>query len=113
MIGGFIIGGGGGGFGQIIVRGLGPSLEARGVSGVLADPEITLHDVNGNTLATNDNWMDDPNMQTVIDNGLAPENDSEAALYDVLHPGNYTVIVDGVNETTGVGLVESYQIDGP
>jgi hypothetical protein len=113
MIGGFIIGGGTSGFSQVIVRGLGPSLEARGVTGVLADPEIQLVDVNGNVLATNDNWMDDPNMQTVIDNGLAPENDSESAIYDVLHPGNYTVILDGVNETAGVGLVESYEIDGP
>lgn len=113
MIGGFIIGGGSAGFSQVIVRGLGPSLEARGVTGVLADPQIQLVDVNGTILATNDNWMDDPNMQTVIDNGLAPENDSESAIYDVLHPGNYTVILDGVNETAGVGLVESYEIDGP
>jgi hypothetical protein len=113
MIGGIILGGGGGGFGQVIVRGIGPSLAARGVSGVLADPEITLHDVDGNTIATNDNWMDDPNMQTVSDSGLAPEDPNEAAIYVVLHPGNYTAIVDGVNETTGVGLVESYQIDGP
>jgi len=111
MIGGFIIGGGSAGFSQVIVRGLGPSLEARGVAGVLADPEIQLVDVNANVLATNDNWMDDPNMQTVIDNGLAPENDSESAIYDVLHPGNYTVILNGVNDTTGVGLVESYEID--
>lgn len=111
MIGGFIIGGSNGGFSQVIVRGLGPSLEARGVSGVLLDPEITLHDVNGATIATNDNWMDDPNMQTVTDVGLAPEDPNEAALYVVLHPGNYTAIVDGVNETSGIGLVESYEID--
>jgi hypothetical protein len=111
LIGGLIIGGGTGGFSQVIVRGLGPSLEARGVTGVLADPEITLHDINGDAIATNDNWMNDPNMQTVIDNGLAPEDPNEAAIYVVLHPGNYTAIVDGVNETSGVGLVESYEID--
>jgi hypothetical protein len=114
MIGGFIVGGGGGGFSQFIVRGLGPSLASLGVAGVLPDPMIEVHNGNGDLLDSNDNWMDDPNMQTIIDNGLAPTDPSESALYEVLAPGNYTVILSGGNgatAATGVGLVEAYDVD--
>ncbi len=114
MIGGFIVGGGGGGFSQFIVRGLGPSLVSQGVTGVLPDPMIEVHNGNGDLLDSNDNWMDDPNMQTIIDNGLAPSDASESALYEVLAPGPYTVILSGgsgATAATGVGLVEAYDID--
>ena len=86
MIGGFIVAGGGGGFSQFILRGLGPSLADQGVAGVLPDPIIEVHNVDGDVLDSNDNWMDDPNMQTIIDNGLAPSNANESALYEVLRP---------------------------
>ncbi|MEO5717434.1 MAG: hypothetical protein ABIR29_02555, partial [Chthoniobacterales bacterium] len=111
MIGGFILGGGGGGIAQVIVRGIGPSL-ANDVSDVLADPFIEVFDQDGNSLASNDNWMDDPNMQTVQDQSLAPSDPNESALYDVLPAGAYTVILSGVGTTSGVGLVEAYDIDG-
>ncbi len=115
MIGGFIVGGGGGGFSQFIVRGLGPSLASQGVTGVLPDPMIEVHNGNGDVLDSNDNWMDDPNMQTIIDNGLAPSNASESALYEVLVPGNYTVVLSGgigaAGVAAGVGQVEAYNID--
>lgn len=111
MIGGFILGGGGGGFSQVIVRGIGPSLAAQGVSNVLADPTITVADEQGNTLASNDNWKDDPNMETVATQGLAPTDPNESALYQVLPIGAYTVILSGVGDTTGVGLVDAYNID--
>ncbi|MDQ3546241.1 MAG: hypothetical protein M3429_06955 [Verrucomicrobiota bacterium] len=111
MIGGFILGGGGGGFSQVIVRGIGPSLVAQGVSNVLADPTITVADEQGNTLASNDNWKDDPNMETVATQGLAPTDPNESALYQVLPIGAYTVILSGVGDTTGVGLVDAYNID--
>ncbi len=110
MIGGFILGGGGGGFAQVIVRGIGPSL-AGDVTDVLADPTISVVDGDGNTLASNDNWMDDPNMDSVVTAGLAPADPNESALYQVLPIGAYTVILSGVGDTTGVGLVESYNID--
>ena len=111
MIGGFILGGGGGGFAQVIVRGIGPSLADFGVTDALADPTISLFDSDGNPVASNDNWMDDPNMQTVADHGLAPSDPNESAIYEVLPIGAYTVILSGVNETTGIGLVESYDVD--
>ena len=112
MIGGFILGGGGGGLTQVIVRGMGPSLADNGVSDVLADPFIEVFDQDGNSIDSNDNWMDDPNMQTVSDAGLAPSDPNEAALYEVLPAGAYTVILSGVGETSGIGLVETYNIDG-
>ncbi|MGI8956966.1 MAG: hypothetical protein ACR2II_08645 [Chthoniobacterales bacterium] len=112
MIGGFILGGGGGGFAQVIVRGIGPSL-AGDVTDVLADPTISVVDGDGNTLASNDNWMDDANMDSVVTAGLAPTDPNESALYQVLPIGAYTVILSGVGDTTGVGLVESYNIDDP
>lgn len=112
MIGGFILGGGGSGLTQVIVRGIGPSLADRGVSDVLADPTISLVNENGDTVGTNDNWMDDPNMDTVVTSGLAPSDPNESALYSVLPIGPYTVVLSGVGDTSGVGLVESYNIDG-
>ena len=112
MIGGFILGGGGGGFAQVIVRGIGPSLAASGVADVLADPTLSVADENGNIIGTNDNWMDDTNSDTVLAQGLAPTDPNEAALYQVLPVGAYTVILSGVGDTSGVGLVESYNTDG-
>lgn len=111
MIAGFIIGGGGGGFSQVIVRGIGPSLADQGVMNPLADPVVEVFNQNGDSLGVNDNWMDDPNMQTVSDDGLAPSNPNEAALYQVLPPGEYTAIASGVNDTSGVALVEAYEVD--
>jgi hypothetical protein len=111
MIGGFILGGGGGGFAQVIVRGIGPSLAEFGVTDALADPTISLFDSDGNLVASNDNWMDDPNMQMVFDHGLAPSDPNESAIYEVLPIGAYTVILSGVGDTTGIGLVESYDVD--
>ena len=111
MIGGFILGGGGGGFSEVIVRGLGPSLTAFGITGALADPFLELHDSQGTAIAANDNWMDDPNMATVADRGLAPSNPNESAIFQVLPSGPYTAILSGVGGTTGVGLVESYDVN--
>ena len=62
-------------------------------------------------IASNDNWMDDPNMQTVADRGLAPSEPNESAIYEVLPSGAYTAILGGVGDTTGIGLVESYDVD--
>jgi hypothetical protein len=114
VIAGFIVGGGGGGFSTTIVRGLGPSLADMDVANPLADPMLELHDVDGNVIDSNDNWMDNPNMQTISDDGLAPSNPNEAALYEILPPGEYTAILSGVDGGTGVGLVETYNVEaGP
>jgi len=112
LIGGLIVGGSGTGFSSIIVRGIGPSLVDQNVTNALADPTIDLVDQNGVVLASNDNWESDPtNMQSIVDHDLAPTNSSEAALFDVLQPGEYTVVLSGAGGTSGVALVESYNVD--
>ncbi|HEV8422328.1 MAG TPA: kelch repeat-containing protein [Chthoniobacterales bacterium] len=91
----------------VVLRGIGPSLP---MSGSLGDPTIELHDSSGALLASNDNWLDDPNHQHVIDSGLAPTNDLESALWQVLDPGTYTVVLQGHAGETGIGLVEAYGV---
>ena len=77
----------------------------------LADPFLELHNSDGDVFDSNDNWMDDLNMQTIIDQGLAPDDPSESALYEILPAGAYTAILSGVGGTSGVGLVETYDVD--
>jgi hypothetical protein len=94
---------------QVVVRGLGPTLTQFGVSGVLADPTLDLHD-STSSIATNDNWKD-MQQAAIQATGLAPPNDAESAILITLQPGNYTAILAGKNSTTGVGLVEVYDIN--
>jgi hypothetical protein len=110
MIGGFIVGGGGGGFTTTIVRGLGPSLSGSGITNPLADPTLMLNDANGNMIDSNDNWMDNPNAQTITSDHLAPKNAAESVLYEILPAGSYTAILSGANASSGVGLVEIYDV---
>jgi hypothetical protein len=116
MIGGLIVGGGsGGGTAKVIVRALGPSLTGSGIAGALGDPTLELHDGSGTTLATNDNWkINDQTGQSqqaeIEATTIPPTNDLESALVAILAPGNYTAIVRGAGDTTGVGLVEVYNL---
>jgi len=111
MIGGFILGGGGKDVG-VVVRALGPSLTAFGVTGALADPTLELHDENGTLIQDNDNWKD--TQQTDIEaTGLQPTNDMESAIFRTLAPGAYTAIVSGSADLTGVALVEVYRLSEP
>ena len=93
---------------QVLIRGIGPSLAAFGVTGALADPILELHEPDG-TVITNDGWMSDQKT-AILTTGLAPTNDLEAAILITVPvgEGGYTAIVRGVNSTTGVGLVEAY-----
>jgi hypothetical protein len=95
----------------VVLRGLGPRLSQPpfNISGTLADPTLQLFDGNQNPKWFNDNWKD--TQQTQIQaTGLAPKNDSESAILQILPPGNYTAILAGKNGTTGIGLVEVYDI---
>ena len=108
-IGGFIVTG----FSpkKVIVRAIGPSLSAFGVSDALADPILELHAPDG-TVVTNDNWKDSQEAE-IEATGLGPTNDLESAIVESLDPGIYTAVVRGKNDTTGVGLVEVYDLDQP
>jgi hypothetical protein len=109
LIGGFIIQGEQ--LKKVILRAIGPSLTADGVTGALQDPRIELHDATGALLDSNDNWQDSLDAGEIIASTLAPSDPREAAIVARLAPGDYTVIVSGVNNTSGVGLVEAYTLD--
>ena len=94
---------------QVVIRGLGPTLAQHGVSGALADPFLSLFDGSNNVLWNNNDWKD--SQQTQIQaTGLAPPNDLESAILRTLQPGNYTAILSGRNGTTGIGLIEVYDV---
>jgi hypothetical protein len=105
LIGGFINHGGG----RLLLRALGPSLAAFGVPSPLPDPVLTLKDVNGVTLATNDDWQSSQAAE-ITATGVAPANNLEPAILTSLAPGNYTGVVSGKGSDTGVALVEVYQL---
>ena len=109
MIGGFITEGGNGST-EVIVRALGPTLSNFGVANALADPTLELRDINGNLIRSNDNWRSTQQAE-IIATGLQPSNDAESAIVATLAPSNYTMIVRGVNSTTGVALVEVYRLN--
>jgi hypothetical protein len=113
MIGGVIVGGGTANS-TVIVRGLGPSLGQAGVSNALTDPTLELHDGNGSTIASNDNWKtrsDGTSQQAEIEaTKIPPTNDLESAVVTTLPAGNYTAILSGKTATTGVALIEAYNL---
>jgi hypothetical protein len=92
---------------KVIIRALGPSTR---VIGAMADPTLELHDSNGALLEANDNWVDSPNKQAIIDSTIPPTNNLESAIVRTLSPANYTAIVRGANNTTGIAVVEVYAL---
>ena len=111
MIGGVIIGPNGAPSATVVVRAIGPSLLNQGVTGALLDPTLDLIDANGTVLASNNNWQDNPTQANLIEGlGIAPTDARESAIYRTLSTGSYTAIVRGSGGTTGVGLVEVYNI---
>ena len=95
---------------KVVVRGIGPSLP---LSGALADPVLELHDGSGGLLESNDNWVDSPNKQAIIDSKLAPSNNLESAIVRTLPANNagYTAILRGKDNGTGIGVVEAFDLD--
>ncbi|HET9579459.1 MAG TPA: Ig-like domain repeat protein [Usitatibacter sp.] len=111
LIGGFVIGGTAPK--TVVVRARGPSLAAQGITGALADPALTVVPASGAAPMANDDWSSAANASTLSALGFAPGNAKESALLVTLDPGAYTAIVNGVGGTTGVALVEVYEIDHP
>jgi hypothetical protein len=106
MIGGFIVGGTEPA--KILVRAIGPSLTAFGVQGALPATTLELHDSNG-AVISNDGWRHTQEAE-IKATTIAPTNDKEAAILATLVPGSYTAVVRGKNNTTGIGLVEAYNL---
>jgi len=108
LIGGFILGGANGNA-KVLVRAIGPSLAATGVTNALSDPTLELRDGNGDLLLANDNWKDQ--QQTAIEQtGIPPADSSESAILAELAPGAYTAIVAGKAGANGVALIEVYDV---
>jgi hypothetical protein len=94
----------------VVLRAIGPTLASSGIANPLLDPTIDLHDGQGAIIGFNDNWKDFQ-AQAVSATLLAPNDDREAAIVaPFLTPGNYTAVVRGKDNTTGVALVEAYRI---
>ena len=96
---------------HVVLRAIGPSLTGFGVPDALADPVLELHGPGAFVTITNDNWRDDPVQAALIQaDGLAPSNDLESAIDAILPPGAYTGIMSGQNNSSGVGLIEVYDL---
>jgi hypothetical protein len=113
VIAGFILGNNQGND-RIVIRGLGPSLTAFNVPNPLQDPTLELRNQNGSLMRANNDWQEDTAQAAEITAaGLAPSNMKESAIAETLPPGLYTAILAGLNNGTGVGLVEIYDRGGP
>ena len=106
LIGGFIITGTEAK--KVLIRGIGPSLP---LPGKMLDPALELHDSSGALLDSNDNWGQSANRQEIMDSGIPPASPSEPAILLSLAPGSYTALLSGVNQTTGIAVVEVYDLD--
>jgi hypothetical protein len=116
MIGGFIVQGTGPK--RVIIRAIGPELTQYGIADALDNPRLELHNGTGALIATNDNWqttilggiITSNQVSDIQNSGHAPTAASESAIIANLQAGNYTAIVRGVGNTTGVALVEVYDL---
>jgi hypothetical protein len=95
----------------LVLRAIGPSLSASGVTNVLADPVLEIHDATGGIVASNDDWHDGLKASQIQQAGLAPTDSLESAVLVTLAPGSYTAVVSGYGNTIGNGLVEAYEMD--
>jgi GH25 family lysozyme M1 (1,4-beta-N-acetylmuramidase) len=107
MIGGIIISGSSPA--KVLFRAIGPSLTNVGVASALQDPTLELRDKQGSLMISNDNWRETQEA-AIIATTIPPMDDRESAILTTLPPGQYTAIVRGKDNSTGVALVEAYQL---
>jgi uncharacterized delta-60 repeat protein len=120
LIEGFIVQGPAGSTKKIMVRAIGPSLAAFGITDVLANPTLEIHDSGNATVATNNDWrttqqgglITGDQWAEINSSGLAPTKDLESAIIIDLAPGNYTAVVRGFGNTIGTGVVDAYDLSG-
>jgi hypothetical protein len=108
MIGGFIITGNASK--QVLIRGLGPSLSNSGLTGLLLDPVLELRGADGGLLFQNDNWKDGQRSQ-IEGTPFQPADDREPVIIASLSPGAYTAVLTGKSQSTGIGLIEIYDLN--
>jgi hypothetical protein len=115
LIAGFILTGSGSK--TVILRAIGPSL-AGNVPGAMMDPKLELYNASNTLIGRNDNWkttqqggvITSDQVAAIQASGVAPKNDAESALIATLPPANYTAVLRGVNDTTGIAVVEGYDL---
>jgi hypothetical protein len=89
------------------------------LAGTLQDPFLALHDGSGAVIATNDNWrttnlggvLTSSQMMDIVASTIPPSHNAESAIIARLNPGAYTAVVRGVNDGTGIAVVEGYDLD--
>jgi hypothetical protein len=96
---------------RVIIRGIGPSLATFGITDPLSDPTLELNAGDGTLIAANDNWQQNSNAAEIITTGVAPANPNESALLLSVAPGSYTAVLRGKDGSTGIGLLEVYDLD--
>lgn len=97
---------------KVILRAIGPSLDASGLANVVADPVLELHGgAQDELIATNDDWKNDPAAAELESMGMMPPDDQEAATVLTLAPGHYTAVIAGKDGSAGTALVEMYDVD--
>lgn len=97
---------------NVILRAIGPSLRAAGLTDVLADPVLEVYGgANNNLIATNDNWQDDPGSAAELEPGMKPADEHESAMVVTLPAGQYTAVIGGKEGAEGTALVEVYDDD--
>lgn len=112
LIAGFVIGGSTPV--KVLVRAAGPALIPHGVSGALANPKLELYNSSKAKIAENDDWAGAAEVKTAANAVYAfsfpSDTSTDAALLVTLEPGLYTAQASGVGDTTGVALVEVYEV---
>jgi hypothetical protein len=93
---------------KVLIRAIGPSLSTAGIANPLQDPILELHDSAG-VVSVNDNWRSSQETE-IQQSGLAPTDNRESVIIATLPPGNHTAIIKGAGNTTGVGVVEIYDL---
>jgi hypothetical protein len=111
MIGGFILGNSTNPT-HVAVLGIGPSLSQFGLTDLLVDPTLELHDGNGALMVSNDDWTDDSTTATeLVTRGLAPQSPKESGIFSSLPPGQFTAILAGKDGGIGIGVVEIFNLN--
>jgi len=98
---------------RVLLRVLGPTLGRApfNIPGALGNPTLELHAANGALITSNDTWTNSANVDEIRASGHAPPDNLEPAILTTLNPGNYTAIVRGANNTTGIALIEGYDLN--
>ena len=109
LIAGFVIAGAAPQGTPIVVRALGPSLAAFGITNPLPDPILELRDASGTLLASNNDWKD-TQQQAITNTTLAPTDDHESAISISLGGGAFTAIVGSATGEAGTAVVEVYNL---